>query len=90
MLTEDPTKAAADSLQAQPLRQCLDEERAKVASRLGKHAEILNGCATSVEVGAVSHHRGRIRQLETRSARLAKCWTPWPGGFQGFDEHRRA
>jgi hypothetical protein len=81
--------AAADGLQARRLRQCLDEERAKVAAQLGKHAKILNECATSGEVVAISHHRGRIRQLENEIRTINRMLDALDSRFPEFDEERR-
>ena len=65
MLTGDEAKAAeADILQAQLLRQCLGDERRKVAAEQAKHAQMLNESVASHESRTISHHRGSIRQLE--------------------------
>jgi ubiquinone biosynthesis protein UbiJ len=65
VLTGDEAKAAeADNLQAQLLRQCLGDERRKLAAKLAKHARMLNETVTSQESRTISHHRGSIRQLE--------------------------
>ena len=61
MLTGVAMAAAADSLQAQHLRQCLSEERVELAAKLAKHAKILTESMTSREMRSISHHRGRIR-----------------------------
>ncbi len=53
--------AAADSLQAQHLRQCLSEERVELAAKLAKHAKILTESMISREMRSISHHRRRIR-----------------------------
>ena len=45
--------AAADSLQAQHLRQCLSEERVELAAKLAKHAKILT---ESIPASAVDGH----------------------------------
>jgi hypothetical protein len=60
----EATAAEADNLQAQLLRQCLGDERRKVAAELAKHAQMLNECVAADEARTISYHRGSIRQLE--------------------------
>jgi len=61
---DEATTAEADNLQAQLLRQCLGDERRKVAAELAKHAQMLNECVAADESRTISYHRGSIRQLE--------------------------
>jgi hypothetical protein len=64
MMGNEAKAAEADKLQAQLMRQCLGDERRKVAAKLAKHARMLNNSVTSHESRTISHHRGSIRQLE--------------------------
>jgi hypothetical protein len=62
---DDRARAAtADNLQADYLRQCLSLERGECSAALSKHARMLTDCMESGETRSISHHRGRIRQLE--------------------------
>jgi hypothetical protein len=53
MLTGIAMAAAADSLQAQHLRQCLSEERVELAAKLAKHAKIL----TEYDIAGDAQHQ---------------------------------
>jgi hypothetical protein len=65
MLAEKRTKyALADNLQAQVLRQCLEDEHRATLAKLSKHRRVLNQCLSVGAMRTVSHHRGRIRELE--------------------------
>jgi predicted RNase H-like nuclease (RuvC/YqgF family) len=65
MSTEEQAKSArADILQAQLLRRSLGDERRALAAKLSKHAQLMNECIAANAMRNVSHHRGRIRQLE--------------------------
>lgn len=56
--------AAADNLQADYLRQCLSLEREESSASLQKHARMLTDCMEAGGTRSISHHRGRIRQIE--------------------------
>jgi hypothetical protein len=56
--------AAADSLQADYLRQTLNLEGEVCSATLRKHARMLTDCMESGQMRSISHHRGRIRELE--------------------------
>jgi hypothetical protein len=65
MFMDDRARAAAaNSLQADYLRETLKLEREVCSATLRKHARMLTDCIESGKMRSISHHRGRIRELE--------------------------
>ena len=64
--------AAADSQQADYLRHQLRLEREDCSMQLKKHARILTHCMEAGGDRGISHHRGRIRQLENEMRSIGR------------------